>query len=66
MNIKVAVFTESEKSSYTLYRDVSSRQNNWELSQNRDLLCVGTLLEVRHVIFYTRWAHSVVCDDPFD
>ena len=29
--------------------------------KDRDLLCVGALLEAWHVMFYTRWKHTVVC-----
>ena len=29
--------------------------------KDRDLLCVGALLEAWRVMFYTRWKHMVVC-----
>ena len=29
--------------------------------KDRDLLCVGALLEAWRVMLYTRWKHTVVC-----
>ena len=57
----LCIFAESH---FALYRGVSSRQNTWTLGKERDLLCVGPLLEVG-MSFYTQWCGRM-CDDPFD
>ena len=54
--------SKQTKNNFSLQRGVSSRPKTHENGgKDRDLLCVGALLEAWHVMFYKRLKHTVVC-----